>query len=692
MPMLLSYWTIPYVAIQDTRLVYLYNVGLVAIVGWLFFNVFVDQIYLESDALQGVARLRLRSSNLDPARAQWGSQEHSDARTRTNAISRVSGQSFSYAHWDADTAGQSIGDTLFVVTRIKDVLEKCVISHPPTGVDRDEVEASGAKAHESSALAENSQDEVEDEDALAADFAATLVAEDSGCGQEGYTRVSRLDRYVAGLEFFRVAITAHAEAVEFCAQFRKAVRESSQHTASATTALCPYVYSTRNPAAAGELLGRDGAMIRAVSTTSKSSLTTHKGEEASTSAEKAVEKGSDAGSLSGDAEALRERRMNETRTTRPTSTALEEGTSASPLEQDAVSTEATPRNSAEEDVRDRKPEPGGARVGESGELEGPQVAFQEGQEAAVADDPAKVSFLEDATEAITPVELDDAALEKSTVQTASEQPARILKKEPKAAVEIPLSEILTAAGIGSLDEAEPDGTVIREKGSLIVVTVHFSADHGQISFWRALKAAWYDFTNSSLPTLPELIVGPLLLGSSSSAEKDTQRDHEEKKLSQITNKRATSQGEDDGGGTQKNRKTTSSPKPQDAILLPHKYTITAERVPYSEYKTREVTPHQFVNTARPISITKEEMDPQSTSTSSRRTLYRRVRTLHGLQMKIVIAGSARRFSASAMLSEVVLKFGLLGLLSQTLDVLWQYVFPVVVGVDYNEKVYGVVGQ
>jgi hypothetical protein len=69
---------------------------------------------------------------------------------------------------------------------------------------------------------------------------------------------------------------------------------------------------------------------------------------------------------------------------------------------------------------------------------------------------------------------------------------------------------------------------------------------------------------------------------------------------------------------------------------------------------------------------------------------RRVRTYYGLHFKLVVAGKAEKFSWSKLLSEIVLNFGLFGVISAVLDLLWQIVFPLVGFPDYNDLVYSAV--
>ena len=66
---------------------------------------------------------------------------------------------------------------------------------------------------------------------------------------------------------------------------------------------------------------------------------------------------------------------------------------------------------------------------------------------------------------------------------------------------------------------------------------------------------------------------------------------------------------------------------------------------------------------------------------------RRVRTYYGLHFKLLVAGKAKKFSWSKLLSEIVMKFGLFGVVSTILDLLWQIVFPMVGFPDYNDLVY-----
>ena len=95
--------------------------------------------------------------------------------------------------------------------------------------------------------------------------------------------------------------------------------------------------------------------------------------------------------------------------------------------------------------------------------------------------------------------------------------------------------------------------------------------------------------------------------------------------------------------------------------LPSKFTIRVSRLTQAGYKVREVLDHQG-NT-------------------------RRTRTYYGLHFKLRVSGKAKRFSWSKLLSEIVLKFGLLGVITTVLDLLWQVVFPLLGYPDYNHLVF-----
>ena len=104
----------------------------------------------------------------------------------------------------------------------------------------------------------------------------------------------------------------------------------------------------------------------------------------------------------------------------------------------------------------------------------------------------------------------------------------------------------------------------------------------------------------------------------------------------------------------------------EIFFRPIYYTVRVDRVALADYKRRSV----------------------AKSDSHRRL----VRQEHGLLFRTRVTGTAIRFSTQQLLSEVVLKFGLLGLVSQGIDVMWQYVFPIFLGVDYGATVFRSVSQ
>ena len=54
---LLSYWTIPYVCLEDARLVGLYNLAFLTVISSLLANIFCHMTYLQSDNLSGIAQV-----------------------------------------------------------------------------------------------------------------------------------------------------------------------------------------------------------------------------------------------------------------------------------------------------------------------------------------------------------------------------------------------------------------------------------------------------------------------------------------------------------------------------------------------------------------------------------------------------------------------------------------------------------
>jgi len=110
---LLSYWTIPYVSINDSRLICLYNVAFLCVIGSLVGNIFWYMTYLQSDTLHGITQARLKTPS------SWSDQESS--------VSEELCVNAQCVRWDAEEVGHSYtADSLFVATRIKDSIEKSV--------------------------------------------------------------------------------------------------------------------------------------------------------------------------------------------------------------------------------------------------------------------------------------------------------------------------------------------------------------------------------------------------------------------------------------------------------------------------------------------------------------------------------------------------------------------------------------
>ena len=99
----------------------------------------------------------------------------------------------------------------------------------------------------------------------------------------------------------------------------------------------------------------------------------------------------------------------------------------------------------------------------------------------------------------------------------------------------------------------------------------------------------------------------------------------------------------------------------DREKLPTKFTIRVNRLAQAGYKTKEIISHTGDT--------------------------RRTRTYYGLHFKLHVSGKAKKFSWSKLISEVVITFGLLGVVSTVLDLIWQLVFPLLGFPDYNDLVF-----
>ena len=154
---LLSYWTIPYVSLEDSRLVWAYNAAFMAVIGSLLGNIFIHMSYLQSDMLHGLAQARLKTP------ASWSPRTESELFCSSHSCVR----------WDAEEVGHSYtSDSLFVTTRIKDNLERSLC----------ETEAE----------------------------AGDVVS----CAE--YRRESKLNYYPVNVEDLSMILNADAESLEFC--------------------------------------------------------------------------------------------------------------------------------------------------------------------------------------------------------------------------------------------------------------------------------------------------------------------------------------------------------------------------------------------------------------------------------------------------------------------------------------------
>ena len=154
-----SYWTVPYVSIHDPRLVLLYNLAFVCVLGSLLGNLFIHMTYLESDTLHGIAQARLKTGEGWERRTE---EEESFCQNK------------SCVRWDAEEVGYSYtSDSLFLATRIKDSVEQSICEEDPGGPD-------------------------------------DIVT----CAQ--YKRVSKLNYYPICVQNLLLLINANSEAPEFC--------------------------------------------------------------------------------------------------------------------------------------------------------------------------------------------------------------------------------------------------------------------------------------------------------------------------------------------------------------------------------------------------------------------------------------------------------------------------------------------
>lgn len=289
-----SYWTIPYVSIDDRRLIYLYNLGFLVVLGALFGDVFVHRTYLDSDVLHGITEARLKTPH------DWSPRPEQDPFCDKNLCVK----------WDADEVGYSYtSDSIFVTTRIKDALEKSVCDQETrrkfkslgnTG-SKDEVDEEGKDKfeddHEHDADVGGEGKYKDDHEADINDNAGDGSSAKSKLLKSGgihkkrggnggkelhnhhsdsslesceadslensilecaeYKRVSKKYYYPYKVDDFHMAINAYAEALEFCSTKKFTTR--SEEDINDLVNSCPYVYVMRN--FPGELVSYNGSVL-----------------------------------------------------------------------------------------------------------------------------------------------------------------------------------------------------------------------------------------------------------------------------------------------------------------------------------------------------------------------------------------------------------------------------------------------
>lgn len=241
----LSYWTIPYVSIHDTRLIYLYNVGFVCVLASLGANVFLHQTYLESDRLQGITQARIKTPKGWEPRIE-------DPFCKENLCVK----------WDADEVGYAYtSDSIFVTTKIKDDLEKSTCDAESQNKFRDlgndnitekddgdyDSDSEDDKSENYEEIKENEEDTKEN----AKDDNDDMVLE---CAE--YKRTSKKYYYPYGIEDFYLKINAFAEAQEFCSQLKHV---GDILDAAESESDCPYVYAMNK--IPGELKSFNGTVL-----------------------------------------------------------------------------------------------------------------------------------------------------------------------------------------------------------------------------------------------------------------------------------------------------------------------------------------------------------------------------------------------------------------------------------------------
>jgi len=236
----LSYWTIPYVSIHDTRLIYLYNVGFVCVLASLGANVFLHQTYLESDRLQGITQARIKTPK------DW-EPRIDDPFCKENLCVK----------WDADEVGYAYtSDSVFVTTKIKDDLEKSTCDAESQNKFRELGNDNATEEDEADYESDSDDEKLENEEDTTEDADNDdMVLE---CAE--YKRTSKKYYYPYGIEDFYLKINAFAEAQEFCSQLKHVgVNQGDLIDADETESDCPYVYAMNK--IPGELKSYNGSIL-----------------------------------------------------------------------------------------------------------------------------------------------------------------------------------------------------------------------------------------------------------------------------------------------------------------------------------------------------------------------------------------------------------------------------------------------
>lgn len=224
---LLSYWTIPYVSIDDIRLVYLYNIGFVCIIGSLFCNIFLHMTYLHSDNLHGITEARLKTP------PNWSPNTKDDPFCQENLCVK----------WDGFEVGYSYtSDSMFVSTRIIDSLENSTCNL--------EEKANFRLLGNYDDAEEDTIENIDDKP----DSSSEDDHEVMECAE--YKRISKKKYYPYKVDDFYLILNANAEALEFCSPTNLPTNSREGESKPA----CPYVYATRK--LPGELVSYNGTVLR----------------------------------------------------------------------------------------------------------------------------------------------------------------------------------------------------------------------------------------------------------------------------------------------------------------------------------------------------------------------------------------------------------------------------------------------